>query len=79
MQAAKFEMSRTQVDGKNAFNLTIYRSMSNPELHALVDSLGYKAVEGVSNCRRIVVTNQAELDAARGPLVRFFDADGNAI
>ena len=47
------------------------------DLQALVESLGYVATPDIANRRSIICTTAAEIDAARNPLVNFFDAKGN--
>lgn len=76
MNAPKFEVFRTQKDGKPAVELVVRNSMANAELHALVESLGYQPTTDIANRRAIVCTTPAEVDAARNPLVKFFDAKG---
>lgn len=76
MDAPKFEVCRTQKDGKPAVELVVRNSMANAELHALVDSLGYLATADIANRRAIFCTTAEEIDAARNPLVKFFDAKG---
>lgn len=79
MNEAKFEVCRTLVNGKPAVELIVRNSMANTELHSLVESLGYTATQDIANRRSIICTTPAEVDAARNPLVKFFDAKGNAI
>lgn len=79
MNAPKFEVFRTQVNGKPAVELVVRNSMASPELHAVIDALGYIATTNIANRRSIICTTPAEIDAARNPLVKFFDAKGNFI
>lgn len=72
MNAPKFEMRRTQKGGKPAVELVVRNSMQNPELHALVVSLGYQPTTDIANRRAIVCTTAEEIDAARNPLRKFF-------
>jgi hypothetical protein len=74
MQAAKFEICPVMHNGQRAMRVAVINSMSNQELHAECERLGLKPTTDVSNSRSIVVTNQAELDAIRNPLRRFFQA-----
>lgn len=79
MNAPKFEICRTQVNGKPAVELVVRNSLSCPELHAIIDALGYIATPDIANRRSIVCTTPIEVDAARNPLIKFFDAKGNFI
>lgn len=72
MDAPKFEIFRTQKDGKPAVELVVRNSMANPELHATIEKLGYQPTPDIANRRAIVCTTQAEIDAARDPLRKFF-------
>ena len=71
-----FEVCRTQKDGKPAVELVVRNSRKDAALHAIVESLGYQPTVGIANRRAIVCTTAAEIDAARNPLVKFFDAKG---
>lgn len=75
MNAPKLEISRTQRNGKPAIQLIV--RYATPELRALLDTLNIVPVADISNCRSIICTTPAELDAARQPLASFFDAQGN--
>ena len=77
MTSPKFEIARTQKNGKPAVELTVRNAMANKDLQALVESLGYVATPDIANRRSIICTTAAEIDAARNPLVNFFDAKGN--
>lgn len=72
----KFEICRTQKDGKPAVELVVKNSLYSKEFHGLIESLGYKPTEDIANRRSIVCTTPAEVDAARNPLVKFFDTKG---
>lgn len=76
MDAPKFEVFKTQKDGKPAVELVVRNAMKSPELQALVESLGYEATPDIANRRRIFCTTPAEVDAARNPIAKFFDAKG---
>lgn len=76
MNAPKFEVFRTQKDGKPAAELVVRNSMANAELHALVESLGYLPTTDIANRRAIVCTTAEEINAARDPLVKFFNEKG---
>ena len=75
---ATFEARRTAVNGKPAVQLIVRNSLSNPELHAVIDSIGYKPMTGIRNARSIMCFSQAEAVAARDPIVKFFNEDGSA-
>ncbi len=72
MDAPTFEIFRTQKDGKPAVELVVRNSMANPDLHALVEILGYQPTPDIANRRAIVCTTAEEIDAARNPLRNFF-------
>ena len=76
MNTPKIQVIRTQKDGKPAVEIVVRNSMFSAELHALVGSLGYVATPDIANRRAIVCTTAEEIDAARNPLVKFFDAKG---
>lgn len=76
MEKPKFEMFRIQKDGKPAVELVVRNSMYSEELHNLVEELGYKPTVDIRNRCSIVCTSPAEVDAARNPLVKFFDEKG---
>ena len=76
MNAPKFEIIRTQKDGKPAVELVVRNSMANDELNELVESLGYHPTIGIANRRAIVCTTPEEVDTARNPLVKFFNPKG---
>ena len=72
MEAPKFEIVRTQRDGKVSLEVIVRNSLANPELHAECERLGLVPTVDISNRRSITVTTAAELDAVREPLRRFF-------
>ena len=76
MNAPKFEVFRTQKEGKPALDLVVRNSLANADRHALGESLGYNPLRHIANRRAIVCTTPEEVDAARNPLVRFFNAKG---
>ena len=75
---ATFEARRTAVNGKTAIQLIVRNSLSNAELHAAIDALGYKPMTDIRNARSIMCFSQAEALAAREPIVKFFNEDGSA-
>lgn len=77
MENAKFEICRTQKDGKPAVELVIRNA--NASLRAICDTLGMQPTVGISNRRSIVCSTPAEVDAIREPLRSLFDATGNYI
>lgn len=79
MNAPKIELFRTQANGKPAVEIVVRNSLACPELHSLIVSLGYVATPEIANRRSIICSTPAEIDAARNPLVKFFDAKGNFI
>jgi hypothetical protein len=79
MQTPKFEAHRININGKPAIELVVRNSLANAELHAIIDSLGYAPTVGIANRRSIICSTPTEIDSARNPLVRFFDAKGNFI
>ena len=46
---ATFEARRTAVNGKPAIELIVRNSLSNPELHSVIDSIGYKPMTYIRN------------------------------
>jgi hypothetical protein len=78
MNNAKFEARRTSVNGKPAIQLVVFNSLSNPELHQIIDALGYKPMTNIRNARSIMCFSQSEALAARDPIVKFFNEDGSA-
>lgn len=76
MNTPKFEIQRCKVGEKVVIDLIIRNATFNAEFDALTASLGYKAVEDISNSRKIRCTTPAEVDAARTPIIKFFDAKG---
>ena len=75
---ATFEARHTAVNGKPAIELIVRNSLSNPELHSVIDSVGYKPMTDIRNARSIMCFSQAEAVAARDPIVKFFNEDGSA-
>lgn len=71
-QAPKFEILRTQKDGKPALEVVVYNARSNPALLAECERLGLTPTTDMSNRRSVVVSTPAELDAIREPLKKFF-------
>lgn len=70
----KFELHKIHYKGASAVELVI--RYANAELRALADKLGYKRDDTIANRRAIICTNQDQVDAARDPLIPFFNADG---
>lgn len=76
MNNPKFEILKIQWQGKPAVELVVRDSRKSPELHALVEALGYEATPDMANRRRKICTTPAEVDAARNPIAKFFDSKG---
>lgn len=76
MNAPKFEIARTQKDGKPAVELIVRNSRYDADFHALIESLGYEPTVDIANRRSIVCTTAEQIDAARDPLASYFDARG---
>ena len=73
-----FTASRVSNDGEPAIELAVRNTTQkdHAELRAMLDALGYSPASGIDNARRIVCTTAAEIDAARNPIAKFFDAAG---
>ena len=76
MNKPKFEVRRLKINGQIAIDLVVRNATFTPELDALTTELGYRPVEDVSNCRSVRCTTPQQIDAARAPLLRLFDAKG---
>ena len=76
--APRFTASRVSKDGKPAVELAVRNTTQkdHAELRAVLDTLGYSPASGIDNARRIVCTTAAEIDSARNPIAKFFDAEG---
>jgi len=72
MNEPKFEINRIQCEGKPAVECVVWNSISNPELHKVVEELGYQLTPGIENRRRVICKTPAEVDAVRNPLAKFF-------
>lgn len=72
MKTATFEMLKTQLNGKTAFEIVVRNSIFNPALHDECVRLGLTATIDIKNRRSIFVTTPQEMDAIRTPLLRFF-------
>lgn len=74
---AKLELARTAKDGKPAIELIVRNAPA--DIRGLLDSLGIVPTEGMMGRRSLVCATPAELDAARTPLLPYFDKQGNWI
>jgi hypothetical protein len=74
-----FTAAKITHNGKPAAELAVRGTTAkdHASLRTLLDALGYGPASGMDNARRIVCTTKAEVDAARGPLAKFFDEKGN--
>lgn len=76
MNTPKFEIQRHVNNGKVQIEMIVWNSTFSDELHSLVVCLGYKLTEDITGRRSIMCSTPAEIDAARNPIVKFFDAKG---
>lgn len=76
MNTPKFEIQRHVDSGKVQIEMIVWYSTFSDELHNLVVALGYKLTNDVTGRRSIMCSTPAEVDAARNPIVKFFDAKG---
>jgi len=76
MNIPKVEIFRTAKNGKAAIEIVVRNSLFDAEFHKLVEQLGYVATPGISNRRAIICTTPAEVEAARSPLIPFFNEKG---
>lgn len=77
MNTPKFEIQYHVNNGKVQIELIVWYSTFSDELHNLVVDLGYKLTTDVSGRRSIMCSTPAEFDAARNPILKFFDAKGD--
>jgi len=73
MEAATFEMIKTSLNGKTAFEIVVRNSIFNPTLHAECVRLGLQPTVDIKNRRSVFVTTPQEMDAIRTPLLAFFN------
>ena len=71
--ATTFEIARTTLNGKPAVELVVRWATAIPAIDALTLSLGYTPTVGISNRRSIICADAASIDAAREPIMPFFD------
>jgi hypothetical protein len=78
MTAPRFTASRTTKNGKPAIELVVRNTTQkdHADFRALLDGLGYGHASGIDNARRIVCTTPEEIDSARTPIAKFFNAKG---
>lgn len=78
MTNPKFTAARITKDGRPAVELAVRNTTQkdHADFRALLDALGYGPANGIDNARRIVCTTAEEIDAARNPIAKFFDAQG---
>ena len=74
MKTPKVEIQRHIKDGKVQIELIVWNSMCNSELHELICGLGYELTTDITGRRSIMCSTPAEVDAARNPIMKFFDA-----
>jgi len=72
----RFSVRRYDNNGNVRIEMTVQNAMYCSELQALVEQLGYEPTPGISNHRTINCLSPAEVDAARNPITKFFNADG---
>ena len=77
MNTPKFEIQRHVNNGKVQIELIVWCSTFSDELHNIVVDLGYKLTTDVSGRRSIMCSTPEEVDAARKPILKFFDAKGD--
>lgn len=77
MTKAKLELQKHAKDGKVQIEIIVWNSCANEELHNLVVALGYELTTYITGRRSIFCSTPAEVDAARNPIVKFFDAKGD--
>jgi hypothetical protein len=61
------QLQRVEKGGKPAIRLVVRNASA--ELRVLLDTLGILPVCDIANCREIICSTPAELDAARNPLL----------
>ena len=71
MDAPKLEIVRTQKDGKPAIELVVRNATA--AMRPILDALGIVPTVDIANRRSIICTTPQELDAARAPIIKFFD------
>lgn len=78
MTSPRFTASRVAKDGKPAVEFVVRNTTQkdHADFRALLDALGYGPASGIDNARRIVCATPADIDAARNPIAKFFDAKG---
>lgn len=76
MDKPKFEVQRA---GAKGVELVIRNSLYSAELHSIINALGYEPTAGVSNRESIFCTTAEQIEAARNPIARFFNARGEWI
>ena len=77
MNTPKFEIQSHVNNGKVQIELIVWYSTFSDELHNIVVDFGYKLTTDVSGRRSIMCSTPAEVDAARNPILKFFDAKGD--
>ena len=76
MNTPKFEIQRHIKDGKVQIEMIVWNSTFSDELHDLVVALGYKLTTDITGRRSVFCLTPAEVDAARNPVMKFFNAKG---
>jgi len=69
---SEFEVLKTQKDGKLAFEMVVRDCQLTPGLKEVVEGLGYTNTVDMMNRKSVFVTNPAEMNQKRDPLVKFF-------
>lgn len=67
----KIEICRIMQNGKPAVELVVRNATA--EMRPILDDLGILPTPDMANRRGIVCTTPQELDAARNPIIKFFD------
>ena len=77
MKTPKFEIQRHITNGKVSIELIIWNSTYSEELHEIACKVGYELTTDVTGRRSIMCSTPSEVDAARNPVMKFFDAKGD--
>ena len=76
MKTPKFEIQRHITNGKVSIELIIWNSTYSEELHEMACKAGYELTTDITGRRSIMCSTPAEVDEARNPVIKFFDAKG---
>ena len=72
----RFAVAKRNKGGKPAVELIIHNATYNQELDALTTHLGYAPTPMLANRRSLICTTPEQIDAARNPIAKFFNARG---